>query len=95
MLGKECLSIEERFQIKKHDLNRQLCRKLRIRENLDIGCREYRKPFRILRKKFKTYYKQKNFIQNIGSKEIFGSKELDLKNRKNNVNVIYVDYEDI
>ena len=45
-LERECVSIEEISQIKKQDINQQLCRKLQIGENLDIGCREYkfRKP---------------------------------------------------
>ena len=41
-LERECVSIGERSQIKKQDINQQLCRKLYIGENLDIGCREYK-----------------------------------------------------
>ena len=41
-LERECVSIGERSQTKKQDINQQLCRKLYIGENLDIGCREYK-----------------------------------------------------
>ena len=59
----ECVSIGERSQIKKQDINQQFCRKLHIGENLDIGYREYkfRKPKnynKFLRRKSKTFYKK-------------------------------------
>ena len=38
---KECLNIGERSQIKEQDLNRQHCTKLKLEEDLDLGCREY------------------------------------------------------
>ena len=67
MLERECVSIGERSQTKKQDINQQLCRKLHIGENLDIGCREYkfRKPKkynRFLRRKLRTFYKKKTTI---------------------------------
>ena len=44
------MNIGERSQIKEQDLNRQLCRRLNLGEDLDLGCRdryrEYRKPKR-------------------------------------------------
>ena len=59
-LERQCVSIGERSQIKKQDINQQLCRKLHTWENLDIGHREYkfRKPKnynRFLRRKPKTF----------------------------------------
>ena len=67
-LEKECLNIGERNQIKEQDLNRQLCRRLSLGENLDLGCRdrysEYRKPRRYtqpFRRKSRTYYKNQPF----------------------------------
>ena len=67
-LKNECLNIGERSQIKEQDLNRQLCRKLKLGEELDLGCRdryrEYRKPKsykRTFRIKSRTYYKEQNF----------------------------------
>ena len=41
-LERECVSIGERSQIKKQNINQQLCRKLHIGENLDIGYRKYK-----------------------------------------------------
>ena len=32
--------IGERSQIKEQDLNRQLCRRLNLGEDLDLGCRD-------------------------------------------------------
>ena len=65
-LERECVSIGERSQIKKQDTNQQLCRKLHIRENLDIGCGEYkfRKPKKynkFLRRKSRTFYKKRPY----------------------------------
>ena len=59
-LERECIRIDERSQIKKQDINQQLCRKLHIGKNLDIRCREYnfRRPKnykRFLRRKSKTF----------------------------------------
>ena len=67
-LEKECLNIGERNQIKEQDLNRQLCRRLNLGEDLDLGCRnrysEYRKPRRYtqpFRRKSGTYYRNQPF----------------------------------
>ena len=67
-LEKECLNIGERSQIKEQDLNRQLCRRLNLGEDLDLGCRnrysEYRKPRRYnqpFRRKSRTYYRNQPF----------------------------------
>ena len=64
----ECLNIGERSQIKEQDLNKQLCRRLNLGEDLDLGCRdryrEYRKPKRYkqpLRRKSRTYCKNQPF----------------------------------
>ena len=67
-LERECVSIGERSQIKKQDINQQLCRKLYIGENLDMGCREYkfRKPKkynRFLRSQ-EPFIKKKTTISN-------------------------------
>ena len=57
-LEKECLNIGEISQIKEQDLNRQLCRRLKLGEDLDLGCRdryrEYRKP-----KSYKQTFRRK------------------------------------
>ena len=67
-LEKEYLNIGERSQIKEQDLNRQLCKRLNLGEDLDLGCRdkyrEYRKPKRNkqpFRRKSRTYYKNQPF----------------------------------
>ena len=77
-LERECVSIGERSQIKKQDINQQLCRKLHIGENLDIRCREYkfRKPKsynNFLRRKSRTFYKKRPYQTRYKKKlEIFG-----------------------
>ena len=62
-LERESVSIGERSQIKKQDINQQLCKKLHIGENLAIGCREYKfkrtKNYnRFLRRNSKTFSKK-------------------------------------
>ena len=67
-LEKECLNMGERSQIKEQDLNSQLCRRLKLGEDLDLGCRdryrEYRKPKRYkqtFRRKLRPYHKEQPF----------------------------------
>ena len=63
--GKWGITIGERSQIKEQDLNRQLCRRLNLGEDLDLGCRdryrEYRKP-KIYKQPFRR--KSRTFSRN-------------------------------
>ena len=76
-LENECLNIGERSQIKEQDLNRQLCKKLKLGEDLDLGCREYncRKPKsykRTFRRNLELITKSNIFKQDIENLENFG-----------------------
>ena len=55
-LEKECLNIGERSQIKEQDLNKQLCRKLKLGEDLDLGCRDGYREYNC--RKTKSYKKK-------------------------------------
>ena len=88
MLFRSCVSIGERSQIKKQDINQQLCRKLHIEENLDIGCREYkfRKPKnynKVLRRKSKTFYKKRPYqIRYKKTQKVLDKKKKNYKKKK-------------
>ena len=43
------MNIGERSQIKEQDLNKQLCRRLNLGEDLDLGCRDRYREYRNLK----------------------------------------------
>ena len=86
------------MSIKEQDLNRQLCRRLKLGEDLDLGCkvryREYRKPKsykQTFRRKSRTYYKERPFKTRYRKPGKYWIKRRRTDySKKNNVNAIYV-----